>query len=67
MEGRDGEARFENQHQTKYLVTGTEANEKVQYGKWPRGCRGKGVGTNSNIMAGVWWEEHYTNNNVAGM
>ena len=39
-----------NMNKTKYLVTGKEAKEKVQCGKWPCGCCGKGVGTNSNIM-----------------
>ena len=36
-----------NMNKTKYLVTGKEAKEKVQCGKWPCGCCGKGVGTNS--------------------
>ena len=36
-----------NMSKAKYLVTGKGAKEKVQYGKWPCGCCGKGVGANS--------------------
>ena len=34
-------------NKTKYLVTEKNAKEKVQYGKWPCGCCGKGVETNT--------------------
>ena len=32
-------------------MTGKEAREKVQYGRWPCGCCGKGVGTNSILCS----------------
>ena len=40
-----------NMNKTKYLVTGKEAKEKVQCGKWPCGCCGRGVGTNSILCS----------------
>ena len=36
-----------NIYNTKYLVIGKEAKEKMQYGKWPCGCCGRGARTNS--------------------
>ena len=32
---------------TKVMVTGKKAKEKIQSGRWPCGCCGRGVGVNS--------------------
>jgi len=32
---------------TKLMVTGNESRHRVQSGRWPCGCCGKGVGVNS--------------------
>ena len=47
MKERDGEVTNIIINKTKYLVTGKEAKEKVQCGKWSCGCCGKGVGASS--------------------
>ena len=36
-----------NLEKTKVMVTGKETNQMLNSGKWPCGCCGKGVGTNS--------------------
>ena len=36
-----------NLGKTKFMKTGKEAKEKVQSGRWPCGCCGRGVGVNS--------------------
>lgn len=45
-----------NLGKTKVMVTGREAAEKVKSGKFPCGCCGKGVGTNSILCkeCGKW-------------
>ena len=36
-----------NIKKTKYMVSGKISAYKVNWGKWPCGCCGKGVGSNS--------------------
>ena len=36
---------------TKSMVTGNKARERIQAGRWPCGCCGRGVGSNSVLYA----------------
>ena len=36
-----------NTEKTKSMVTGNKARERLQSGRWPCGCCGRGVGSNS--------------------
>ena len=36
-----------NMEKTKSMVTGNKARERLQSGRWPCGCCGRGVGANS--------------------
>ena len=36
-----------NMEKTKLMVTGNKAREGIQSGRWPCGCCGRGVGSNS--------------------
>ena len=40
---------------TKFIVTGNDAREVIQSGRWPCGCCGRGVGVNSvlGVINGV--------------
>mgnify|MGYP001793323058 CR=1 FL=1 len=36
-----------NTEKTKSIVTGNRVRERIQSGRWPCGCYGRGVGANS--------------------
>ena len=50
-EGMEKQGLNMNLNKTKYLVTGKEAKEKMQYDKLPCGCCEKGVGRNSILCS----------------
>jgi len=39
-----------NMEKTKLMVTGKELRHRVQSGRWPCGCSGKGVGSKFNTV-----------------